>query len=48
MNKTYVGIVGSSSPPPEVSALAEQVGRAAGELGATVICGGRSGVMEAA
>jgi uncharacterized protein (TIGR00725 family) len=44
----YVSVVGSGSPSGELYEKAREVGRLLAEGGATVICGGRSGVMEAA
>jgi uncharacterized protein (TIGR00725 family) len=44
----YVAVVGSGFAPPEVLETAEAVGRALGERGAVVVCGGLGGVMEAA
>ena len=44
----YVSVVGSGSPSGELYEKAREVGRLLVEGGATVICGGRSGVMEAA
>jgi uncharacterized protein (TIGR00725 family) len=41
-------VAGSHGAPAEELDLAERVGRALGERGAVVICGGRGGVMEAA
>ena len=41
-------MVGSGSPSGELYEKAREVGRLLAEGGATVICGGRSGVMEAA
>ncbi len=43
-----VGVIGGSSATPEEASLAESVGRELGRAGATLICGGRGGVMEAA
>jgi uncharacterized protein (TIGR00725 family) len=43
-----VGVIGGSAPTVEEAAAAEAVGRALAEGGAILICGGRSGVMEAA
>jgi len=43
-----IGVIGGSSATPEEASLAESVGRELGRAGATVICGGRGGVMEAA
>jgi uncharacterized protein (TIGR00725 family) len=44
-----VSVIGSSDAEPgsEAWALAEEVGRRLAEAGATVVCGGRGGVMEA-
>ena len=44
-----VSVVGSGACGEETEAwrLAEEVGRLLGEAGATVVCGGRGGVMEA-
>ena len=44
----YVAVVGSGVAPAAVLADAEEVGRALGEAGAVVVCGGLGGVMEAA
>jgi uncharacterized protein (TIGR00725 family) len=43
----YVSVSGSGDVPPEVSALAEEVGSLLAEAGAVVVCGGLGGVMEA-
>jgi uncharacterized protein (TIGR00725 family) len=43
-----VAVVGSGSDDAELDALAETVGRELAEGGATLVCGGRGGVMEAA
>jgi len=43
-----IGVIGGSSATLEEAALAEGVGRALAEAEATLICGGRGGVMEAA
>ncbi len=40
-------MVGGEEPPAELLPLAEEVGRRIAEAGATVVCGGRGGVMEA-
>jgi uncharacterized protein (TIGR00725 family) len=39
--------MGSASCPPEIYELAREVGFLIGQKGAILICGGRSGVMEA-
>jgi len=44
----YIAVVGASSASDAELVAAETVGRTLGEAGATVITGGRSGVMEAA
>lgn len=43
-----IAVVGSSFCSAHETKLAEEVGRALAEAGATLICGGGSGVMEAA
>ncbi|MGQ9502928.1 MAG: TIGR00725 family protein [Anaerolineae bacterium] len=43
-----IAVVGSALCSAHETALAEAVGRALAEAGATLICGGGSGVMEAA
>ena len=43
-----VAVVGTSEPSAELEATAEEVGRRLAEAGATVVCGGLGGVMEAA
>lgn len=43
----YISVSGSGDAPPEVSALAEEVGSLLAEAGAVVVCGGLGGVMEA-
>jgi uncharacterized protein (TIGR00725 family) len=42
-----VGVIGPRDVIPAQYDVAEKLGRGLGELGLTVICGGRSGVMEA-
>lgn len=46
---TQIAVIGSSDSAPDSEAwlLAEEVGRLLAEAGATVVCGGRGGVMEA-
>lgn len=44
----YVAVVGAGDAGPELMRVAEDVGRGLGEHGAVVLCGGLSGVMEAA
>jgi uncharacterized protein (TIGR00725 family) len=43
----YVSVVGSGTAAGELYGKAREVGRLVAERGGTVICGGRSGVMEA-
>jgi uncharacterized protein (TIGR00725 family) len=43
-----VGVIGPRDPTPAQYALAEQVGAALARIGFALICGGRSGIMEAA
>jgi len=42
-----IAVIGGGSPPPRAIELAEEVGRELALRGATVVCGGLSGVMEA-
>jgi uncharacterized protein (TIGR00725 family) len=44
----YVAVVGSGEASGELYERAREVGRLVAERGGTVVCGGRSGVMEAA
>ena len=43
-----MAVVGAGDASPEVAGRAEEVGRALGEAGAVLVCGGHGGVMEAA
>ena len=43
-----IAVIGDSDPSPECARLAEEAGRAIAESGATLVCGGLGGVMEAA
>ena len=43
----FIAVVGTSDPSPELYATAEEVGRRLAKAGATVVCGGLGGVMEA-
>ncbi len=43
-----IAVIGAGECTPEVSRLAEEVGRGLAEKGAILICGGLGGVMEAA
>lgn len=42
-----ISVIGGNEAPPELLALAEEVGRLLAREGCTVICGGRRGIMEA-
>ena len=42
-----IAVIGGSDAKPEHVALAEEVGRELARRGATVVCGGLKGVMEA-
>ncbi len=44
----YVSVVGSGTASGDLYEKARQIGRLVAERGGTLICGGRSGVMEAA
>lgn len=46
--KPIVAIIGSAHCTDDQAQLAEQVGRMLAESGAILVCGGRTGVMEAA
>src|ERR687896_165838 len=46
--RLYVAVVGSGEASGELYEKAREVGRLIAERGGTVVCGGRSGVMEAA
>ena len=48
MPKTLVSVIGGRSVSPEMEAAAETVGREIARRGAVLVCGGLSGVMEAA
>ncbi len=43
-----IAVIGGAEPSPEEARLAEEVGRELGKRGATLVCGGLGGVMEAA
>ena len=47
-DRPHIAVVGASSAGAEQERDAEAVGRALGEAGAVLVCGGRGGVMEAA
>ena len=44
----FIGIIGGNTCSASVARIAEDIGRMLAERGATVICGGLGGVMEAA
>lgn len=44
----YIGVIGAASCSSEMYIYAEKVGREIARRGAVLICGGRSGIMEAA
>ena len=46
--RPYVAVVGSGAATGELYEMAREVGRLVAERGGTVVCGGLSGVMEAA
>jgi uncharacterized protein (TIGR00725 family) len=48
MGITIVGIIGASRASEELEELAEEVGAEVARSGAAVVCGGLTGVMEAA
>ena len=43
-----IAVIGAGDAPPEVCTLAREVGRLIAQRDAVLICGGRTGVMEAA
>ncbi len=46
--RKIIAVIGGSKPSPEEERLAEEVGRELARQGATLVCGGLGGVMEAA
>ncbi len=48
MRKTIIGVIGAGQVSEAGYAVAREVGRHIGESGAVLVCGGLSGVMEAA
>jgi uncharacterized protein (TIGR00725 family) len=44
----YIAVIGGGEAPPEIAALAREVGRELARRGVVVICGGLGGVMAAA
>ena len=47
-SKRFIAVIGGGECSPQVSQLAEEVGREVARQGAILICGGMGGVMEAA
>ena len=47
-DSVFISVIGAGKCDAETYALAEQVGRELAQRGATVVCGGLGGVMEAA
>jgi uncharacterized protein (TIGR00725 family) len=47
-NQIFIGVIGGSEAPPQTAKLAEEVGREIARRGAALVCGGLTGVMEAA
>ena len=45
--RPQVAVIGKGAPDEKLAQLAEEVGRRLAEAGATVVCGGLGGVMEA-
>lgn len=48
VSPVYVAVCGPDPAPPEVATQAEEVGRLLARAGATLVCGGLGGTMEAA
>ena len=48
MDRVQIAVVGAGTAGPELASLAEEVGKLLAERGATLVCGGLGGVMEAA
>src|SRR4030042_1923842 len=44
----FIAVIGGSEVSPQITRLAEEVGREIARRGATLVCGGMGGVMEAA
>lgn len=47
-HRVVIGVMGPAACDPDTAALARAVGRGVAERGGVLLCGGRSGVMEAA
>ena len=48
INKKFIAVIGGNQPSSQEAKVAEEVGRELARQGATLICGGLGGVMEAA
>ena len=48
LNPLYIAVCGPGVASPEEEALAEEVGRRVARAGAVLVCGGMTGVMDAA
>lgn len=48
MKSKIIGVIGGSQDTPEIASLAEEVGGLIAQKGGILICGGLTGVMEAA
>ncbi len=46
--KRFIAVIGGAEPSPQEAKLAEEVGRELAKQGASLVCGGLGGVMEAA
>jgi uncharacterized protein (TIGR00725 family) len=47
-HRIVIGVMGAATCDDEIASIAGRIGRAIAERGAVLLCGGRSGVMEAA
>ncbi|MBL8040247.1 MAG: DNA-processing protein DprA, partial [Chthonomonas sp.] len=48
MAETLIAVIGAAECEPFVATMATEVGRGIADMGAVLVSGGRSGVMEAA
>ncbi len=48
MRRPIIGVIGAGQCPPDISVIAEEVGREIARKGGLLLCGGLGGVMEAA
>ncbi|MEO0115328.1 MAG: TIGR00725 family protein [candidate division WOR-3 bacterium] len=48
MDRPYIGVIGASQISPEIARIAFEVGKEIGKRNGILVCGGLSGVMEAA